>query len=241
MIHYHFEEIDSTNDVAKSLIKNEKLIAVTANYQTKGKGRNSNRWVGDKSANLYLSFGIKHELQVDLKRIIAFQGMGCLAVKQALNNVCKDDIFRLKYPNDVYANHSGNFKKICGVLVEHGFIGSVCDYSIIGIGLNINQTIFPDIPNINPVSLAMLGYEIEIKEITEKVIEKFKFLNKMNDDQLFDVWVKELNIIGKKIKVLGEDIDYTAIEIFEDGRLRLISEKTERIIDNGDSVRYSLE
>ncbi len=241
MKHYHFEEIDSTNDAAKSLIKNEKLIAVTANYQIKGKGRNSNRWLGDKSANLYLSFGIKHEFQVDLKRIIAFQGMGCLAVKLALNIVCKDDIFRLKYPNDVYAKHSGNYKKICGVLVEHGFIGSFCDYSIIGIGLNINQMVFPDIPNINPVSLAMLGYKIEIKEITEKVIEELNFLNTLNDDQLFDAWVKELNIIGKNIKVLGEDKDYKAVEIFEDGRLKVINDTSERIIDNGDSVRYSLE
>ena len=58
---------------------------------------------------------------------------------------------RIKWPNDIYVGD----RKICGILIENILHGPEVSSSIVGIGLNLNQTEFPpDLPN--PVSLSLL-------------------------------------------------------------------------------------
>ena len=52
----------------------------------------------------------------------------------------KEQKFKIKWPNDIYYND----KKICGILIENSISGSIIKSSVIGIGLNINQTKFPE-------------------------------------------------------------------------------------------------
>ncbi len=66
---------------------------------------------------------------------------------------------RIKWPNDIYFND----KKICGILMENGVKGDRMASSVLGVGLNVNQTDFPDsLPN--PVSMRLVTrekYDIE--------------------------------------------------------------------------------
>ena len=80
---------------------------------------------------------------------------------------------RIKWPNDIWVAD----RKICGILIENVLDGSLVKHSIVGIGLNLNQTSWPeDLPN--PVSVSQLtgeSYELraELEELTEKIGRRF--------------------------------------------------------------------
>lgn len=244
MEHKHFDSITSTNDYAKELLQEHKIIAVSANHQTAGRGRHSNSWIGDSMMNLYLSVGINHEQGVNFNRASLTQAIGCLAVSQTLKSFAPDCTILIKYPNDVYARSSDGLpKKIAGILTEHSFHGSLCFSSVIGIGINIHQTNFPLEIMDNVTSMKMLGYDLDINEIIQKLLKHLEELLQKTDKFVLDHWIKEMNIIGKEISIINETGIWKTTEVCRDGRLMVnnIDNNTVRYIDNGDSIRYNLE
>ena len=241
--HYHFESISSTNDLAKSLLKDNDYVVVTADYQTAGRGRNEKSWFGNIKDNVYCSIGINHTEQIKFSQVIIFQAIGALAVKNALSDLTNSDIFKIKYPNDVLAMFSSNkFGKICGVLAEHSFQGEFCNQTIIGMGVNVLQTSFTDVVDNTPVSLSMLGYDFTPLQVTDYIISSFKNLMDNKLETLFEIWRKELNITNKIARLPNQTDEYIIRELMNDGRLRLenIDSKEELLIDNGDSIRYEI-
>jgi len=99
---------------------------------------------------------------------------------------------QIKWPNDIYAGK----EKIAGILVEHSIIGKRIERSILGIGLNINQEIFPDnIPN--PVSLKQLiGCDLQLEEITDLLLHflgrRLNQLEKGRDELIRNDYLKQL-------------------------------------------------
>ncbi|MCW3127935.1 MAG: biotin/acetyl-CoA-carboxylase ligase, partial [Bacteroidetes bacterium] len=87
-----------------------------------------------------------------------------LAVRELCEEVTNDEI-RIKWPNDIYHKK----KKIAGILIENTISGSQLSSSVIGIGLNVNQTEFdPGIPN--PTSLKLItGQEQSLDAVTQKL------------------------------------------------------------------------
>ena len=240
MKHFHFAEITSTNDYAKDLLASNDVVFVTCDYQTGGRGRNQKVWLGDYGNNLYFSVGIKHQTPPDIELISAYQGLGCLAVMRCLQAKLPIIEFALKYPNDVMAKMDGAYKKICGVLIEHSFLGSACESTIIGAGVNVNQTKFPELPGINPVSMKQLGGEFDLTSLTKDMIATFRALLKLDLEQIHLLWEKELNISGREITLVSDQSKWIADGILTDGRLMLHSPDgaKQKIIDNGDSIRY---
>lgn len=248
MILYNFDEITSTNDYAKELLSDEDIICVTAHNQTKGRGRNGKEWYGNYGNNLFISFGIKHTHSYSLEFLSNLQVIGAMAVKQSLE-IISNISFRLKYPNDVYAFDGRKYRKISGVLVEHGFSGSDCNHSIVGIGVNINEVNFPEELKENATSLKLLGINVEIEELQRLVIKNFSLLLSLDDHEVYEMWVEDLKIIGKEINIIaGNNFDpnsgnkYIAHELLNDGRLLLINQNNNKIIiDNGDTIRYNFD
>lgn len=245
MKQYHFPQIDSTNDFAKELLKTEKEVIVTADFQTKGRGRSSRVWLGDYGNNIYFSYGINHNYIPVLDNIILYQIVGCLAVKSLLVVETKMDIFKLKYPNDVLAiDKTKNFKKISGILAEHSFSGNECTSTIIGIGINVNQKTFMtnELQN-NATSLNLLGFDCKIENLIDKLTDQLKYWLNKDSKSIFNVWKEELNIIGKIVKIVGSEDNWQIDSILDDGRLLAIniSTKEQKKIDNGDSVRYKFD
>jgi BirA family biotin operon repressor/biotin-[acetyl-CoA-carboxylase] ligase len=74
----------------------------------------------------------------------------------------------IKWPNDIYVLE----KKLCGILIENSLSGGRIQHSIIGIGMNINETRFaPDLPN--AISLGMItGNDYDIEWIARKIREE---------------------------------------------------------------------
>jgi BirA family biotin operon repressor/biotin-[acetyl-CoA-carboxylase] ligase len=141
----------STNGYASQLLKNSMLpegTVIYTNYQSAGRGYFSNKWESEDGKNLlvsiilYPSF-IKPEDQFYISMAIS------LAICDFLRsyiNVCT-----IKWPNDIYVNND----KIAGILIESALSGDKIEYTVVGIGLNVNQEKFPKyVPN--PTSLYLL-------------------------------------------------------------------------------------
>lgn len=149
------ESVDSTNEEAKRLVSTlDNLSVLSVSFQTQGKGQRSNRWLSEPGSNLLVSIVLKPS---DIWR------KGCLEARDqfAVSRItaesvvellrCHDIEARIKLPNDIYVGDN----KICGILIENGIKGNLLEYSIIGIGLNVNQTAF-DTTLPNPVSMSSI-------------------------------------------------------------------------------------
>ena len=132
--------IASTNNYALELLANNEPIegtAIMAEYQQSGKGQRGSGWLSDEGANLLVSL-IFYPRFLSPNNQFYLNIIASLAVMETVNNFCRADV-KVKWPNDVYANE----RKIAGILIENSIRGSQIFSSVIGIGLNINQTSFP--------------------------------------------------------------------------------------------------
>lgn len=236
---YNFANVGSTNDIAKKLLETSNTVMVSTELQTKGKGRNGKKWIGEKAQNIYVSFGLKTEKGESGEEITKYQMLGSLAVLKSLSEIAPKVKFTLKYPNDIIAENEFLKGKISGVLCEHEFMGMLCFTTIIGIGINVNQEKFDEIPDNTPVSLKILKVESEREVILQKLEENIVELLKEKRSAIVEMWKSELKILGKNVTVKGSDGEWNVREILPDGRLKVFKNEETRIIDNGDSIRYS--
>ena len=139
---------ESSNDEARKAIDSlDNLSVVAVRCQTKGRGQRTNTWLSNPGENLTFSIALKN-LDILPSEQIAISQITALSVVDFLNLYGIDA--KIKLPNDIYV---GN-KKICGILIENSIRGSQISYSIIGIGINVNQTEFPSsLPN--PTSILL--------------------------------------------------------------------------------------
>ena len=145
------EAVSSTNSYALNLVKKdfvEEGVAIVSKYQTSGKGQQNNFWESEKTKNLLLSI-ILHPDFVRVEEQFLVSKAVSLAVADFVSTKAAN--VTIKWPNDIYVDN----RKISGILIENTLSGNVISNTIVGIGLNINQTDFiSDAPN--PVSLKSL-------------------------------------------------------------------------------------
>ena len=238
---FDFSSISSTNDYAKILLDGRKSVIVSAKYQTKGRGRNNKRWVGDFGGNIFLSYGIRYDdgVQEVSQEMMRFQAIGCLAVKSMLKKIAPQLRIVLKYPNDVYAQHNKEWLKISGILVENEFIGVTLKSSILGIGVNCYQSDFND--GIAATSLQLLGMMEDIAIIKKNIIDELYSYLHMEYNTVITEWKNTLNIIGKTIIKADNSSSWVAHSFDDYGMLIAVNGNEKTIISNGDSIRYDLE
>lgn len=258
---YHFSELPSTNDKAKELSRRyavNEFLAVTTDLQTSGRGRNGKVWLGRANENVYCSLAVRHGAMSGLAKngdspmtnLAAYQALGSLAALQAIRSFLppmQRHTAQLKYPNDVYlltAAHES--KKVCGVLVEHEFVGAECIGSIIGIGINVRQTDFPAELAVKASSLLACGIDVEVEDVmaallreSEKYCELYALSGRKDRAQeAFSEWWRELALEGVRVAVSGTEGVWIALRLQEDGSLlvrRTESDET-RVVMNGDSL-----
>ena len=163
------ERVDSTNDEARRHISEiDNLSVVSALEQTKGRGQRGNRWSSQPGENLTFSLVVK-DFRIKANEQSAISQATALSLVDLLSR--HEIKARIKWPNDIYAGD----EKICGILIENSLKGSEIDWSIIGIGLNVNQTAFPeDLPN--PTSMRLCtgnSNPYNTRTILEEYIEIF--------------------------------------------------------------------
>ena len=136
--HLHFDKVDSTNDELLNLVKNNDIkegFVLSASFQNSGRGQRQKRWDSEFGQNLLFSIFLCPRLSVfDHFKLIQFVSLG---ISDFLSSFIETG-FEIKWPNDILFNG----KKIAGVLVENKVSGSIITQSVLGIGLNVNQTQF---------------------------------------------------------------------------------------------------
>jgi biotin-(acetyl-CoA carboxylase) ligase len=89
----------------------------------------------------------------------------------------------------------------------------------------------------------LIGYNVEVKSVIDKLTENLKLQLGKNDEQIIDDWLKKLNLSGKKVLIVGEDGYWNVLGINNDGRLVLENRESgiTKKIDDGNSVRYIID
>lgn len=127
----HLSSVESTNDYAKSsILNNNSDFIVIADTQTKGKTTKSNAIWESPVGNLYFSMAVRiGKEHQQFTHLLSF--LTALSLVESVKSISGPDVdIKIKWPNDVLLN----VKKLSGILIEQEG-----DYSVIGIGVNINQ------------------------------------------------------------------------------------------------------
>lgn len=168
----HFNELSSTNSYLKE--KGEELppyTAVTASFQTAGRGQRGNSWESAPGENLLLSMlFLPPENIVPAQQFLISQAVS-LGMVDALGRILapvEHPRITVKWPNDIYIGD----RKVAGILIENilSTEGKILR-SIVGVGLNVNQREFRS-PAPNPVSLIeFMNTPLDLSTVGETVVE----------------------------------------------------------------------
>ncbi len=149
---------DSTNnELRRRLNQSGNLTIIAAEMQLAGRGQGDHTWHSEPGRNLTFSILLRHRL-LKAADALAVTSIMALGIRDYLRT--KGIEPWIKWPNDIWVGE----KKICGILVENTIHGDTIEFSIVGVGLDLNQTDWPpELPN--PVSLKDLtGLEYDTHE-----------------------------------------------------------------------------
>jgi BirA family biotin operon repressor/biotin-[acetyl-CoA-carboxylase] ligase len=162
---------DSTNLFLRNLLRSEDppdYTVVVVDKQLKGRGQMGTVWVSEGGKNLTFSvlrrfdaFGVEHQFVLNIAI--------CMAVSDVLKALGVPNV-KVKWPNDIM---SGSVK-ICGILIENVLKGSIIAQSIIGIGLNVNQTIFEGLEKASSLKV-ITGKDYDLDELLQKILERIQY------------------------------------------------------------------
>ena len=210
----------STNDVAVEYANEGKFsegAIVITHDQTAGKGQRGNTWESSPGRNLTFSILLKPHFvsivrQFDLNIIVS---LGILDYLKTLKTG-----FQVKWPNDIYFDDT----KVCGILIQNYLKKQTIDKSIVGIGLNVNQTEFS---TLNASSLLKItGKRFDLQKLLDNIssgIEarylalragSIESLKRIYLDNLY--WFGEDHLFNDGKPFIGRIID-----ISEEGRLQI--------------------
>jgi len=187
----------STNSYAIDLLKNvnpgEGTVVHTAN-QLSGKGQRGSVWMSDAARNLTASFIFKPGF-LDLKNqffLYIISALACYDTTAEILNASHFDI-KIKWPNDILLNR----KKVAGILIENKMQQNRLLWTVIGIGLNVNQQ---DFGELIATSLKKEGNnEVEVQLCLELICKhlekyylhlknkKYEYLKQLYSDRLFAI------------------------------------------------------
>ena len=221
------EETASTNNVAANLIQLKNPpegTIVHAGYQSAGKGQKGNTWESEPNKNLMFSIVLYPSMvspsgQFIISMVISLGISDYL--KPAVNNV------RIKWPNDIFAGND----KIAGILIENSIAGDSIVSTVAGIGLNVNQDVFPDfIPR--AVSLRMItGREYDLtaclSQLSACLDKRYKQLIAGENDEIRKQYISSLYRLNEwaQYRAAGSEFTGRILSVNESGCLMVETEK----------------
>lgn len=183
-----FDSLPSTNEFLMELSKKDanSWTVIYAKNQTKGKGYAGNEWKVIVGENLTFSFLLK--TAYSFQELIYFNqwisNTICSFLKQFSANV------KVKWPNDIILNN----KKVCGILIENHRTNGVMN-SVIGIGINVNQTDFNHLPKAISLNIATdKKYDIEeiLTDLMRGFEKEFSILEQKRFDLIHETYLENL-------------------------------------------------
>lgn len=180
---YYFSEIDSTNTYAKRLGESQggHGTLVVSDRQTSGKGRRGRVWESPSGTGVYMSILLKPQIRPDQASMLTLV-MAQSAVRTIREMTGLDA--KIKWPNDIVLNG----KKVCGMLTEMTMEMDQIQSVVIGVGINVNTTHFPE-QLCDATSLYLeSGKKLRRADLISEMLRQFEYY--------YDTFTKEGNLSG---------------------------------------------
>lgn len=228
---FELSEVDSSNNYAMRMVQAHLAAHGAtwfAHFQNAGKGQRGKVWKAEPGQNIMMSIVLQPDmLSIDNQFVLnAAVALACFDFfnKYAIDQTC------IKWPNDIYWKD----RKAGGILIENVLKGEEWRYSIVGIGLNINQTLFP--PGIrNPVSLKQItGKTFNVVELAKVLCnclqKRWQQLLSISYNNILDEYNRHLYKRNEAATFKKENAEFTAV-------VKGVNKKGELLIDtNGQST-----
>ena len=196
------DSVDSTNNYAMALIQKREIdseIAVFAKEQTHGKGRRGKQWISNKAENIMMSVVVPMQW-LSVSRQFELSVAVALSCYDLFQKYILANLF-IKWPNDIFINDS----KAGGILIENVIKGKIWQWSVIGMGLNINQEKFEEeILKATSLKLATDKQYDVIKlaaELHSSLLKRIEELKAGNFKKMLEEYNDHLYARGKKVKL----------------------------------------
>lgn len=219
----HYNTIDSTNKVAKSLAIEgiEEGTVIVSEEQTIGRGRLGRSWISPKSSGIWMSIILKPNISPMMASRVTL--IGAAAVHKALEEIGIDA--KIKWPNDIVLNN----KKLCGILTEMSGEMDKLNYIVMGIGLNVNldeEDFSDELKNMATSLKIEKNEQVNRKELFGKILNNFEILydefkKHGNIESTVDICRKNSLLLGKEVRVINgsKTVIVKALDLDEDGEL----------------------
>ena len=205
------DSVTSTSDYLLRFVGGGENVAVFAKKQTGGRGTKGRSFVSDEGG-VYVSV-LKYYPNLTADRAYSIVSETAVAVVKTLSAFGVKA--QIKWPNDIFVDG----KKICGILTENRLENGRVLYSIIGIGINVNNNLAKEIADIATSAYRVLGKRLDIESVYATLI-----YNLEHPDMTKGLYEKYSCVIGKNILVIypdGSERSAIAQGILPDGRLKL--------------------
>lgn len=193
----YLEQCASTNDEILNFISNhhltEDFLAVYTFHQTKGRGQYGNAWETKPNENLAFSFAIKTK-NISVSNTL-FNYYTAILIRDFIANLTQTDV-KIKWPNDLILKN----RKICGMLFE-----KKGDYLISGIGINILQENFENLPKAGSI-FTQTQQKFDLKPFAESLHQYIfeKLIQHTMPENILDIYNLHL-YKRKEVSVFEKD------------------------------------
>jgi len=233
------EKVDSTNNYATAMIQKGEATdgkGVFAMEQTHGKGRRGKDWKSNKGDNIVLSITVQMQW---LSMLRQFELSAAVAL------ACHDFIVKynpgktsIKWPNDIFIGDS----KAGGILIENLVKGTLWQWAIIGIGININQVDFEEY-NLAAVSLKQItGKNFKVLELVEElhalVLKRIDELKSESFSKMLKEYNEKLFAKNRRVKLKKGNIVFETTILGVSGAGQLITKDAFERHFNFDEVEF---
>ncbi len=189
------DAIHSTNDYLKSLLQKqfvENLTVVTAEHQFKGKGQMGSEWLVESGKNLTFSILVK-DLLLEINAIFHLNVAVAVSIIETLSELQINNL-AIKWPNDILADN----KKIGGILIENSIRNDGEIFSIVGIGVNVNQDSFENLPNAGSL-FSVSGKEFDKNKLLADLLQNLgRNISRVMNENTASIWEKYHQFLYKK-------------------------------------------
>lgn len=219
----HLDQVESTNVFAQDLVSKSKPAegtVISTSFQSDGRGQIGRSWYGSKGKNAMMSVVLYPAFLSIFKQYALNMAMAC-AIRLAVAEYLPERDVTIKWPNDIYVDK----KKIAGLLIQNSLKGTQIKNSIFGVGLNVNEPVFPKVLP-NPTSIFLeRGQQVDLKNLRAKLckyIENYYLKLKNNRlDKILDEYNTHLYLRNETapFKVDGKIVQGIIQHVKTNGRI----------------------
>lgn len=238
----YYDSATSTNALAAEWLQNVHNDALKSAHteggvfftfnQTAGRGQYGNKWESEPYQNIAISIVLNPTFlnpreQFHLNKAISLAVYDVIAENITAKHETTEGGVSIKWANDIYVKD----KKIAGILIQNSLVGANIQSSIIGIGLNINQLHFHNLPHATSLKIET-GKDFDLMEIVEKICQSIEHrylqLKTRNFNKIHDEYISKLYRWGEDAMYQYPDGTYfqgKIVGVNEAGKLCIESKK----------------